>query len=238
MAGTSIIFPDLALAQADVMATTWTPEIIAPQLVSEFVLGGSAAASVVNNASGKVGTVIGAPAFGARSMAVGSPASAGIDTGIVANEPAQTFVIVARGGAGGGVFVSSGSFLGIMAGVSGGPWSFYNSQSGVAPAVASTAFVGAGYQFVIGWGAQGDVGQIRTAQNGALNATTAGTAAGGNRTNETVKIGGGVYQGLGFDIAFAARVPAFLTEAQMLNWYRALRGDGTAAGSVLGVAVL
>jgi len=238
MAGTSIIFPDANPAQADVIATLWTPEGIANLLTDEFVMGGTLAASIVNRAKPEAATApVGAPQITARSIIVPAPASVGIDTKSIATELDQTFVIVCKGNASGGIFAAAGPFNGIMAGVNGNPWAFYNAQGGVAPDIAVTAYVGAGYQAVFGWGSQGDVGRICTGQNGALNPTNVGGAAGAARPSTSVKIGGGVYGGA-FELAYAARVPAILTDAQRLAWYKALRGDGTAAGSPLGIVVL
>lgn len=239
MAGTSIIFPDANPSQADVIATLWTPEGIAPNLVTELVLGVSGQASVLNHAAPETpGSIFGAPTYAPHSIIAAQGTNSGIDTGMPASESDQTFLIVIKGFSGGSIFASTNQFTGLLYAVSNNTWGFYNSQGGVAPDVAEAPPVsGNGFQFVIGWGSQGGKGNIQTGSGGALSATVTGNADGDVRPTANVKLGGTAYGNAGFECAFAARVPAILTPAQRLAWYNCLRGDGTAAGSPLGVAV-
>jgi hypothetical protein len=235
--GTTITLPNAVIPRANVLMSLWAPDELAPLLADEFVLGGTAEASLLNRSAGNSGTLIGAPTITARTLDVVAPASAGFDCGAAAVEVDQTFVIVCANGGGGGIFAAAG-FLGILGGVNGDPWAFYNGHSGVAPNAATTPYLGAGFQFVIGWGSSGDVGRICSGKDGALTGTVTGKASGGPRDGAPLKIGGSIYPGNGFKLAYAARCPAILTPAQRLGWYQALRGDGTAASSPLGIAIL
>lgn len=320
MAGTSIITPDAAFLQANVLASLWTPEDIVQQLVAEFVLGGSAAASIINHAApgvngiefgsllsvavtnagtgGTAGTyagisavggggsgatitvVVGSggsissatitgrgdnyastlafpltgipgltgavvtptmfrPTYSGKSMIVGSGAGntpSGIDTGQMGGEPDQTIVLVCKPPSAGGPIFSRLPFLGFLYGNVAGKMGFYNETSGTTtiPHVAPSSTTD--FTCYIGWGSLGAIGRICAGSGGNLGPTIEGTALAPTTRSPTtnLRIGG---SGSATEVAFAERLPGILTDAQRLAIYRALRGDGTAAGSPLGVVI-
>lgn len=237
MTGTSIIMPDAAPAQSSIIASQWCPEGIAPSLLGEYVFDGGQAASLINHANPPVlPTLIGAPTFNAHSMSTASNAQ-GIETGLIPSQSDQTFVAVMKTPttSAGGIFAClETGFTGILWGVDSGKFAFYNSISGASgTAVGEVVPVAGGnFFFLIGWGSIGGPGSIRTASAGALNTTNTGLSNSNvsRPATNTLKIGGAVNANPGFEIAYAARVPMILTDAQQLAWYLALK-------SALGVTV-
>lgn len=226
MTGTSILMPDAVIPQSKVLASLWTPPGVASLLVEEFALGTDAATSEVNHANvGAPASLVGSPSFAAASATVSS--TAGFDTNTVPSETDQTFVVVCKAPSGtAGIYAAvGGGWTGILYDVASPKFGFYNTSSGVGPNIAEVSpATSTDYNFVIGWGSQGGVGHIRVGSGGALGAAVSGTANGAGRPTTTTRIGTNLSVGSSsIVVAFAARIPAILTDAQQLAWYLALQ---------------
>ncbi|MEG3089762.1 hypothetical protein [Sphingomonas sp. PB4P5] len=324
MTATILTMPDAILAQVDVLLTPYTPEGIAPDLIAEYVFGGTLAATLLNHAApsatsagvtgiaigtagtgqtpgnynwtttggggngatgnytvngsgvitaatlttpgagytstptivlgasgGTAGTLLAsigrATAIGALTINPHSVTLAGgvrIDLGRVPAEGDQTYIAVLKKPAGNvsrGVIATDTVITGLYWVYTPGPGyiGFHNTQNGTynnGPAYIPWPGT-TDYLFVCARGSINGLGSIVAGAAGALPAVTTATVAGGGRPSTPTLRAGGAALLASDDIAFVANVPKILTDVQVLAWYQALRGDGTGAGSPLGVVL-
>lgn len=196
-------------------------------LVSEFILGGSEAASIRNHANAAAPlTVVGTPTYNANSVTVasGGYGNNGFDLGVAPPQSDITMLLIRKKASTGTDInaFSNGSYLGFY-GYNGAD--FYNTQSGTAPSIANLSRpTHSNFYLQIGTGSLAGKGTVSLYTDGVLTSNT-GTANGGSsRGTTSLKIGTDIsnVNGIG-EVAYAALYSRILSAAEIAAAYASLK---------------